>query len=273
MHRNRVIVAAIFLPVFFLLIKFFPSWVFILIVLAGILAAQSEFYRMCFSPGRGRLVIAGLLGSTVIWFSFVIGNPGPNTGFLTVVVLFLLMIGLWSSGDLSRALPEGAMGLLGVMYVGWLLAHLVLLRGFPGGENIILFLFMVNWAGDSGAYYAGKSLGRKKLAPRVSPNKTVEGAVGGVAVSLGAAWLGKVWLLPFLSFKEAMILGLMIGILGILGDLTESLFKRSAGVKDSGGLVPAHGGVLDKLDGLIFTAPVLYYYLLWVFDMGREVLV
>ncbi|HEY5649452.1 MAG TPA: phosphatidate cytidylyltransferase [Nitrospiria bacterium] len=270
MHRNRVIVAAIFLPLFVLLIKFLPAWVFILLVLGGILAAQTEFYRMCFSNGNRRLILTGLFGSTVIWGGFVFGNPGVNLGLLTAAVLCFLIICLWAFKDLSRVLPEGALGLLGVMYVGWLLSHLVLLREFPGGENIILFLFLVNWTGDSGAYYVGKGLGRNKLAPRISPNKTIEGAFGGVAASLAAAWLGQSLLLPFLSLNDVVILGLAMGVLGILGDLTESVFKRSAGVKDSGGLIPAHGGILDKLDGLIFNAPVLYYYFSWFLGLGKD---
>jgi len=136
-----------------------------------------------------------------------------------------------------------------------------------GGAYLILFLFLVTWAGDSGAYYAGVSLGSRQLAPVISPNKTVEGLIGGFALALVAAWAGRMWFLPSFSVPECVATGVLLTAAGLLGDLTESAMKRSASVKDSGMLIPGHGGMLDRLDSLMFTAPVFYYYVTLVKGM------
>ncbi len=273
MHRNRVITAFIFLPLFVLLIKFLPAWVFISLVLAGVLIGQTEFYRMCLPTGRGGLMGIGLAAGALVWAGMVFGNSGTTLGVMAVSFLLFWVVYLRVYKDIQSALPEGAMGLLGIFYVAWLLSHLVLIRQLSMGENLIILLFLITWAGDAGAYYFGKGLGKHPLAPKISPNKTIEGAVGGLLVSFAAAWFGTVYLFPSLSGLDVLVIGAIGGILGPLGDLTESLFKRSAGVKDSGALVPAHGGLLDKVDSLLFTAPALYYYLVWVKGLGPVILV
>jgi phosphatidate cytidylyltransferase len=135
-----------------------------------------------------------------------------------------------------------------------------LTRALPNGELLIFFLLLVTWAGDTGAYYAGMSLGRRKLAPVISPNKTVEGLIGGLMLAVLAAVGARLWFLPSFSLADCLATGLLLTGAGVLGDLAESALKRSAGVKDSGSLIPAHGGMLDRLDSLLFTAPAFYYY-------------
>ena len=160
-----------------------------------------------------------------------------------------------------------ATSVFGVFYVGWLPAHMLLLRGIPGtGAALTTLLLLAVALTDAGAYFAGKTLGRHKMAPVLSPNKTWEGAVGGLLITLlGMAlfylvsnWLG--WpLFPKWSLPKYLGIGIVLSILAQVGDLTESYLKRSAGVKDSGGLFPGHGGVLDRCDGYLFAAPALYY--------------
>jgi len=157
-----------------------------------------------------------------------------------------------------------ALLLLGVLYVGLLLGHFILTRALPSGEWLIFFVISVTWAGDTGAFYAGRTFGRRKLAPRISPNKTVEGLVGGLALSVLAAFIARYWFVPSFSPADCVALGLLLSLAGMLGDLTESAFKRSAGVKDSGSLIPGHGGMLDRIDSLLFAAPTFYYYLVLV---------
>ena len=123
---------------------------------------------------------------------------------------------------------------------------------------------MVIWVGDSGAYFTGRALGRTKLFPVASPNKTVEGAVGGLIGAMGAAFLARALFFEALTVSDCLVLGLSGGILGPIGDLVESVFKRSAGVKDSGSFFPGHGGVLDRVDALLFAAPVFYWYAVMV---------
>jgi phosphatidate cytidylyltransferase len=135
-----------------------------------------------------------------------------------------------------------------------------LTRALEGGEFLIFFLVLVTWAGDAGAYYTGRSLGRRQLAPVISPNKTVEGLLGGLILAVAAALVARAWFLPSFSVADCVAIGLLLTMAGALGDLTESVLKRSAGVKDSGTVIPAHGGMLDRLDSLLFAAPAFYYY-------------
>jgi phosphatidate cytidylyltransferase len=150
----------------------------------------------------------------------------------------------------------------GVFYVAWLLGHMITLRQFTEGPFLIFFLFLVTWANDTGAYYVGTLWGRRPLAPRISPRKTWEGAAGGLLGSVLAALACRAWFLDSLSTGEALGAGVLIGLTAPLGDLAESILKRSAGVKDSGTILPGHGGLLDRIDSLIFTTPAFYYYLL-----------
>jgi phosphatidate cytidylyltransferase len=127
---------------------------------------------------------------------------------------------------------------------------------------LIFFLVLVTWAGDTGAYYAGISLGRRPLAPTLSPKKTVEGLIGGWVAALAAALVASNWFLPSFSPLDALVASFLLTGAGLIGDLSESALKRSAGIKDSGGLLPGHGGVLDRIDSLLFSSPVFYYYVI-----------
>jgi phosphatidate cytidylyltransferase len=167
---------------------------------------------------------------------------------------------------------------VGVVYVGWLFSYLIFLRSLPGdirvplfgyhlpqtawGAWAVLYIIAVTWSTDSGAYFAGLRWGKKKLAPRLSPGKTVEGAVGGMftagLMSLAwGTWIGLAW-------YHCILLGVTLGVLAQVGDLCESAIKRDLGIKDFGSLLPGHGGILDRFDSLLFTAPVAYYYFVWV---------
>jgi phosphatidate cytidylyltransferase len=146
------------------------------------------------------------------------------------------------------------------VYVGWFLGHALALYRRPDGGGLVLFLVAVTWIGESAAYVVGSVLGRHKLAPLVSPNKTLEGALAQLAASVAAAAVFGEWLLPDWSLARALPAGVILGVVGQLGDLAESAIKRSAGVKDASGLIPGHGGVLDRVDGLLFNSPALYYY-------------
>ena len=180
------------------------------------------------------------------------------------VFLALLVIPAWyvvSSAALDDALPSSAIAVLATLYVGMLGGSLIRLRAdFEAGWKLIFFLLMVVWLGDAGAYYVGKSLGRHKLSPRISPKKTVEGLAGGIAVSIIAAVVAHLTFFKELPLIHAIISGVILSIAGVIGDLAESMWKRSAAVKDSGTLIPGHGGFLDRFDSIFYTAPILYSY-------------
>jgi phosphatidate cytidylyltransferase len=162
---------------------------------------------------------------------------------------------------LEDSLPSSAIAVLGTTYVGMLSGSLIRLRhDFPEGSKLVYFLLLVVWLGDSGAYYVGKTFGKHKLSPRISPKKTIEGLMGGVAASVITALVIHFTFFPEFPLLHAIIAGVILSISGVIGDLAESMWKRSADVKDSGTLLPGHGGFLDRFDSILFTAPILYSY-------------
>jgi phosphatidate cytidylyltransferase len=282
MPGRRLLVALVVLPALYLLIRYLPPMGFFLLVCVIVLIAQYEFYRLSEAVSRPWMLSAGLaFGVLTVWSLYQTVTPpllgGIASGRLMAttisgLVISLLLCRLWLGRSLSTSLTESAVLIFGVLYIAWLLGHLVLLRGFDRGTDAILFVLLVTWVTDSAAYFGGRWLGRRPLAGRVSPSKTVEGAVAGLIGAAAAAALTGGWLLPSVTIGESLGLGLALGCLGQLGDLSESMFKRSAGVKDSGGWIPAHGGLLDKIDSLVFTAPAFYYYLVWFKGYGRFIL-
>ena len=150
---------------------------------------------------------------------------------------------------------------MATLYVGMLGGSLVRLHNdFPEGPRLIFFLLLVVWLGDAGAYYCGKTFGRHKLSPRISPKKTIEGGIGGAATSVITAIVIHFTFFKTFPLLHAIIAGVLLSVTGIIGDLAESMWKRSAAVKDSGTLIPGHGGFLDRFDSIFYTAPILYSY-------------
>jgi phosphatidate cytidylyltransferase len=157
--------------------------------------------------------------------------------------------------------------LFGLLYIPYLLGYLVLLRNHPLGWQWIMLIMFIVMGGDSAAYFIGCRFGRRKLYPAVSPNKSVEGAVGGIAGSIVGVIAAKMIYFSEIAIADALVAAVLIGAISQTGDLFESLLKRSCGVKDSGSIFPGHGGILDRLDSILFAAPVAYYYA--VFVAGR----
>lgn len=262
MDRQRVYSALVFFPCFYALVRYLPPAAFYAFVAVGILLAQYEYYRLYFSERWSPPIGIGLALGLLVTAGFAM--PGWLSDQLTVsfAIGAILLSQLLSGRELKSSLVDVAVIAFGVFYVAWLLGHLIPLRSFPDGPFLIFFLFLVTWAHDTGAFYVGYNWGRRPLAPRISPRKTWEGLAGGVVASILVAYGCRAWFLPTWTIAETFWTGALIGIVAPLGDLCESILKRSAGVKDSGGLIPGHGGVLDRADSLIFTAPAFYYYLL-----------
>jgi phosphatidate cytidylyltransferase len=171
---------------------------------------------------------------------------------------------VFRSTNIDEALPASAISVLATTYVGMLGGSLIRLRhDFPEGPRLLYFLLLVVWLGDAGAYYVGKRFGKRKLSPHISPKKTVEGGIGGMITSIVTAIVIQMTFLPEIPLVHAMAMAIVLSISGVIGDLAESMWKRSAAVKDSGALIPGHGGVLDRFDSIFFTAPILYVY--WAF--------
>ncbi len=254
MHAKRLAVAAVLLPLFYVAVVFLPAWFFVLLLLAVSLLALSEFCAMFRAEPALRFaaIAAGAAILLVVFF-----REALTAHTLALTVLALLAMRLFIKRDPSSALAESAAPIIGLVYIPFLLSFQVKLRLI--GPEWILFLYGTVWAADSFAYYIGKGFGKRRLYREVSPNKTVAGAWGSLAGGLAGALLLRSLFIPSLGIARALSLGLVVGALAIVGDLVESMFKRDAGVKDSGGIIPGHGGILDKIDGVLFAGPVLYW--------------
>ncbi len=264
---RRVYTAAILAPVIYAVIRYLPPWGLTLLLIAGGFIALLELYRISFESRPNTVLIGvGLASSALILARLHL--PFALVDLLVVSTVALLVALLFSSTPIEHRLKDTTITLFGVLYVGLTLSTLVSTRSLPAGELFVLFVALVTWAADTGAYYVGTQWGTHLLAPSVSPRKTVEGVFGGMALATGAALLAQAWFLPQLSLLDAMVLGVLMTGAGLLGDLCESAIKRSVGVKDSGGILPGHGGMLDRLDSLLFTAPTFYYYVTCIRGLG-----
>lgn len=236
-------------------------------VVAAALLALYEYALLLRLSGRGVQPYITVLGGGLLALATALGEPGgcATRSALPELALSGLVIGVMLREMFrgQRSLERAALSLFGALFVGWTLAHLALLRDLrPDGERWTYLLFLLIWITDTAAYAAGTALGSRRLAPAISPGKTWEGAAAGLAAALAAApLLGKALLPSPLAWNVALALGLLIGVMGQLSDLAESVIKRAAGVKDSSALLPGHGGVLDRFDSFLLTTPVLYYAL------------
>lgn len=227
---------------------------------AGVVAAVGawEFYHLSQRVGYAPSAFLGILGAGALPLAAQEGIQWALATF-TVVVLASLGAELWWRR--GGVLANTAGTILGMVYVGLFGSHWVLLRGLSEGMALMFLVLASTWCADSGAYFVGRWLGRRRLAPEVSPNKTVEGALGGVVGGLLGAVAAGAWF--GLPAAWVGVGGLACALSGQLGDLWESALKREAQVKDSGNLLPGHGGVLDRFDGLLFSG-VVGYYLFWL---------
>ena len=225
-----------------------------------------EFYILMKAKGYQPFEALGYFCALAIsWYAW---KQGIVISLILTGSLMLIMIREVFRRDMSQSLAHIAVTVFGIMYIGWLGSHLVMLRELPAslgmdpmmGARLIFFAALVTWATDTGAYLFCVAFGRHKLIPRISPKKTIEGAVGGLIAAGFVAWLCTKGITPFLTPFAAVSTGIFVGLMAQLGDLVESMIKRDVGIKDSAELIPGHGGILDRFDSLLFTVPVLYYY-------------
>jgi phosphatidate cytidylyltransferase len=258
---RRVYTAVILAPLIYAVIRYLPPITFIVLVFIVGATALYEFYRLFFQERTNRVLIGiGLL--TLVNLLASVYWQGTSMEMLFFGAAAALIVPLVTRKNVQHNLIDSAVTLFGVVYIGIALSYLILIRAFPQGESLVLFILLVTWAADTGAYYVGKTFGRHPLVPSISPKKTVEGLLGGLVFAIIAVYACRSWVLHFdLSMMTCLILGSLLTITGLVGDLAESALKRSTGVKDSSGLLPGHGGMLDRIDSLLFTAPAFYYYI------------
>ena len=260
MLKTRVISACVFVPVM-LGATFLGGPVFVLLMAFVAALGCYEYGRMLETvQADTRFPLWLTAPAAVVLMVAVWLLPQPAIAALLVAFLTLLVLLLLFVGDRLTA-AESASAFLGFCYIALPIAAMVAVRlHFADGLVFVLLIFAIQWLTDCGAYFVGRAIGRHKLAPRVSPNKTIEGALGGVAVAILTAVIFNL-ITQVLPFGWMILLAIVASVLGQLGDLTESALKRWVGVKDSGKIMPGHGGVLDRFDSLLFIAPVVLFFL------------
>lgn len=274
----RITTAAIGLPVVVAAVWFGGAWLLALLVAAVVLGTW-EFSRLAEQMGgRPSLVLTAAAGIALLLNAYWgWSSSDAIIGASALALLSRATFRIWLSRparrDASTARDPAphlrfvlgwALGLAGVLYLGWTLSHALLMRALPDGQEWLLTVAAVVFATDTAAYLVGRTLGRHRMAPALSPKKTWEGAVGGAAGGLGVAMgLVAAFSLP-LPWWQALLLGGSITLAAEVGDLAESLLKRASGAGESGGLLPGHGGILDRLDSIVFGLVAGYYAIAWV---------
>ncbi len=273
---KRILTAVIVLP--FLIASILVSWLwwlFVALAVVSMVLALWEFYVLCkrlqLKPDAATGFVASAALLTIplneisLHFNYLL--------FLFVVialVIVTLIRAMLKGAPFDKMIASSGATILGVLYIALLGTHLVLIRvGFPPqlSAHLLSFFFLVLMGSDAGAYYVGRAIGKHKLAPSISPGKTWEGAVGGIAAALAMAVLAHYWFFRELPLKWALPLALTMSLVGIFGDLVESALKRSASAKDAANILPGHGGLLDRLDSLLFNAPLIYYFAAFYFNV------
>jgi phosphatidate cytidylyltransferase len=262
----RILTAVVAAPLILALLFKGAPWGFFVLVLPTTLIGAWELFHMTHPRDRASSVVGALVTAAVSLSTYL--AEGDARVYLTTLIVVPLLGPLWTlvrPGDIKSAASRAAAMGFGPLYVGVPLTLLALLRRDLGddGPGYVVLAILFAWFGDTGGYFAGRFFGKHKLYELVSPKKTVEGSIGGLVGSVAGAVLAHVWFLPSLPLAQGALLGLVAGALGQAGDLGESLLKRSTGVKDSGALLPGHGGILDRVDALLVTSSVTYVYALW----------
>ncbi len=256
MHLQRLVVALAALPVFYLYIMKLPQIFFFVLLLVVAVMAQLEFYSMY--KISGVMKKAGLLmGVAILLMTYY--SPNSISNIILISFVLVTSVRLFGKRDPMSSLNDISPVMLSLLYIPSLLGLQLSLR--QNGPEWIIFLFGSVWASDSLAYYIGKGIGKRRLYMEVSPNKTVAGAFGSLFGGALSACLLDLLLVKRLGLSRAVLAGIIIGATTITGDLVESMFKRDAGVKDSSNIIPGHGGILDKIDGVLFAGPALYWIL------------
>jgi phosphatidate cytidylyltransferase len=257
----RELTALIAAPFVIAIIGWAPVWAYVALITLALALALWEFVALGARKGYPvQQVISVLLMLLLVW-TFLDRKVSVEIGVFAILLVIPAAY-VFAKSPLEEALPASAVCVLATLYVGMLGGALIRLRtDFDDvGSKLVFFLLIAVWASDAGAYYVGKRFGRHRLSPRVSPKKTIEGGLGGIVTSLLAAVGVHLTFFPEFPLGHALVAAFCLSIAGVVGDLAESMWKRSAAVKDSGAFLPGHGGFLDRIDSILFTAPILYAY-------------
>lgn len=267
---KRILTAIVALPILLYTIWSESPYFFVALTAVAVVLALAEFYGLASKAGCKPQAIPGHAAALVVIASFAFDEPQLIAAAMIALTILLLGAAAFNPDEMKKSLLSVSATVFGVIYVALLAGCLAGVRMAPVGASrsaiphlaskLLTMFFALVMMTDTGAYYVGRTIGRHKLAPRISPGKTIEGAIGGLAAAILAGYLCKLTFFNEIPVSHALVLGGVIGVVGQIGDLAESMLKRGAGVKDSGNLLPGHGGMLDRIDSILFCAPLLYYY-------------
>lgn len=263
---KRVLVGAALIPVVLLFVHF-GGFAFTFFVSLIALVGYIEFAMMMRGAGKNASLFAGSLGCFVLCFGFGFGVE-TSAAILSLVVVVIICEGLVRCSQQEYGGAVSA-SVFGVIYTGWLLGHFIMLRNPRGNleyrfgdisASLVYLLLAAVWSYDTVAYVVGKIFGRHRIFTRISPSKTLEGTLGGIGGCIVALLISRASFAKYLQLKEGILLAILLGVVAQIGDLIESMIKRTSQVKDSSHLLPGHGGILDRFDSLLLTGPLVYYY-------------
>lgn len=264
---KRILTAIVALPILLYTVWNDTPYFFVGLTALAVVLALNEFYRLASRAGLHPVAAPAYPAALVVLAAFVRNEPAWVVASIAAVAILSLSIAVSRSNQMKTALASASASAFGIVYTALLAGFLVGVRMLPDtaatpklAAKLLTSFFAMVMMTDTGAYYAGRALGRHKLAPRVSPGKTIEGSVGGLVAAVLAAVVCRIIFFPAVPISHFVVLGGTIGIVSQVGDLAESLLKRGSEVKDSGVIFPGHGGMLDRLDSILFCAPILYYY-------------
>lgn len=255
--KQRILSALVFVPVLLLFMYLGGAPFAGLVVALGAIGVH-EFYTMAKTKHQV-LFVPVLLGVMVMLIAAYLQVSVWLT--LGILVTFCMVFGYAVFKFPAFGVEDIAVNFLGLIYIGWTLAHLILLGGMPDGRVLVFFVFVAMWANDTGAYFIGITLGKRRPWGEISPKKSVEGAIGGIITTCVALYALNLYF-GLMHGVTVILIGVVVAIIGLIGDLMESLIKRYYGVKDSGKLLPGHGGILDRFDSVMLAAPMMYYCIL-----------
>jgi len=248
--------------------------VFALFIAIALVISLLEFWMLARAQQIRADPVAGVLGASALFVIFYFTEPHHPPDLLAIVIVLValticsLVAAMVRGAPFDRMIASSAVTVFGVLYVFLLGGHLIATKtGFSNqlSKHLLSFFFLVLMGSDAAAYYGGRAFGRHKLAPTISPGKTWEGAIAGMLASLLLAAAAHYWFFVELPLKLALPVAAVMNVVGVLGDLTESALKRSVGKKDTAQILPGHGGMLDRIDSLLFNAPLIYYFALAYF--------
>lgn len=261
---KRVITALIGVPVVYSIVWFLPSPFTVALIVLSALVMLKEYFDMMKINSMKPFEFEGYLLVLLIVFLFYFKVDLLRL-FIFIIPSLILIILIFKRDEYGKLLKSGSFSLMGIIYIGIFSGYLLLIYSYRGngvrGRELLIYLISVIWLGDTGAYYIGRYFGKHPLALRLSPKKTVEGAIGGVIFAILGGLIMRLLLKNYISYIESILFSIFLSIMGQVGDLIESGFKRALKVKDSGTMLPGHGGVMDRMDGLIFSAPFMYLYI------------